>query len=203
MRARTSFLLGLAIGVGVILVGWCGRSWPHADSIPAVAAPAPSRAPAAQSPRAVSDLERLRARKLALPVAGFAVEKLHDSFREPRGGRRHQAIDLPARRGTRVLAVDDGTIVELRRSRLGGLTIYQFDPDGAFCYSYAHLDAYAPGLREGRPVRKGDTIGFVGTTGNAPRHAPHLHFAVARLGPEKSWGRGAPIDPYPIWAPGD
>ncbi len=196
---RAPFLLGMTIGVAAILVGWWGRPHRPVGSGVGPAEASPSPAPPAA---AGGDLALLRSRGLVLPVAGFALGKLRDSFSEPRRGHVHQAIDLPARRGTRVLAVDDGTIVKLSRSSLGGLTIYQFDPSATFCYSYAHLAGYAPGLREGRAVRKGDTIGFVGSTGNASRHAPHLHFAVSRLGPEKGWGAGNPIDPYPIWARG-
>jgi murein DD-endopeptidase MepM/ murein hydrolase activator NlpD len=81
-------------------------------------------------------------------------------------------------------------VVKLFLSVPGGRTIYQFDPNQNFAYYYAHLDAYAEGLREGMPVKRGDLIGYVGTTGNAPADAPHLHFAIFRLGPEKRWWQG-------------
>ena len=67
-----------------------------------------------------------------------------------------------------------------------------------FCYYYAHLERYARGLAEGMSVKRGDVIGYVGTTGNAPPQTPHLHFAIFRLGPEKHWWQGTPIDPYPV-----
>jgi murein DD-endopeptidase MepM/ murein hydrolase activator NlpD len=66
-----------------------------------------------------------------------------------------------------------------------------------YCYYYAHLDRYAEGLREGMRVERGDVIGFVGATGNADARAPHLHFAIFELGPEKQWWKGNPVDPYP------
>lgn len=140
----------------------------------------------------------LRTRRLAVPVAGVDRSALHDTFGDARSaGRRHDAIDIAAPRGTPVYAVDDGTIVKLFRSIPGGLTIYQFDPGSGLSYYYAHLDRYAEGLREGAPVRRCELIGYVGTTGNAPPDAPHLHFAVAALGVEKRWWEGSALNPYP------
>jgi murein DD-endopeptidase MepM/ murein hydrolase activator NlpD len=60
------------------------------------------------------------------------------------------------------------------------------------------LDSYAPNLTEGQMVKRGDVIGAVGTTGNAPPGTPHLHFAIFRLGPEKQWWEGEAIDPFPL-----
>ena len=137
-------------------------------------------------------------RRLAVPVEGVRAADLRDTFAEGRPGHRHEAIDIAAPRGTAVLATDDGTVAKLFTSVPGGLTIYQFDPEQRYAYYYAHLDRYAEGLREGMRLRRGDVIGYVGTTGNAPADAPHLHFAVFRLGPEKQWWKGEAVDPYPI-----
>jgi murein DD-endopeptidase MepM/ murein hydrolase activator NlpD len=134
---------------------------------------------------------------LLIPVQGVSRAQLRDTFDEARTGHRHEAIDIAAPTGTPVLAVDDGTIVKLFTSVPGGLTIYQFDPQRRFSYYYAHLDRYADGVREGMHVRRGDVIGYVGTTGNAPMNAPHLHFAVFRLGPERQWWKGDAVNPYP------
>jgi peptidoglycan LD-endopeptidase LytH len=150
----------------------------------------------------VSDFARLQRRELAFPVQGFDYKTLRDDFAEMRGDRVHEAIDILAPRGTPVLAVDDGTIVKLFNSVRGGLTVYHFDPSGEYCYYYAHLDAYAPGLREGQPIRKGERIGDVGTSGNAPPNTPHLHFTIFKLGPEKRWWEGTPVNPFPLWAMG-
>lgn len=150
-------------------------------------------------PGALTDLERLRSRPLGLPVEGLKAADLRDNFMESRGTRVHEALDILAPRGTRVLAVDDGRVVKLFNSARGGLTVYQFDPTETFCYYYAHLDGYAPGLAEGASLDRGSPVGFVGTTGNAPRDTPHLHFAVLKLGPEKRWWEGTPINPFPIW----
>ena len=133
-----------------------------------------------------------------MPIAGVDGSALQDTFRDARGARRHEAIDLPAPRGTPIVAVDAGTVAKLFTSREGGLTVYQFDPESAYCYYYAHLDHYALSLREGMTLAKGDPIGAVGTSGNAPPETPHLHFAIFRLGPDKQWWRGEPINPYPV-----
>ena len=92
--------------------------------------------------------------------------------------------------------MDDGRLVKLFNSVPGGLTLYQFDPQGQLAYYYAHLDGYAKGLKEGATLRRGDLLGYVGYTGNASPDAPHLHFAVFRLGPEKQWWKGTPVNPF-------
>ena len=134
-----------------------------------------------------------------MPVVGAKTMDLRDSFDEARGSsRRHQAIDILAPRGTPVVAVDEGKIAKLFTSKQGGLTVYQFDRDDSHAFYYAHLDRYANGLEEGTFLRRGDPIGFVGTTGNAPPDTPHLHFAIFELGPEKHWWEGKAINPYPF-----
>ena len=142
----------------------------------------------------------LRARGLLIPVAGVDPSALRPTFDEDRAGgaRRHEALDILAPRGTAVLATADGQIVKLFNSKAGGLTVYQFDADERYCYYYAHLDGYAPGLAEGQPVARGNVLGYVGTTGNDPPGTPHLHFAVFKLGPDKRWWEGEPIDPFPV-----
>jgi peptidoglycan LD-endopeptidase LytH len=152
--------------------------------------------PAAQP----SDMGHLQNRRLGFPLSGYARHQLRDNFAEMRGGRVHEAIDLLAPRGTPVLAVDDGPVAKLFNSKAGGLTVYQFDPDGAYCYYYAHLDRYADGLKDGQLLKRGETIGYVGTTGNAPPDVPHLHFTIFKLGAEKHWWEGMAINPFPLWA---
>ena len=97
-----------------------------------------------------------------------------------------------------MLAIDDGVIRKLFVSVKGGLTIYQFDPQEEYCYYYAHLDHYAAGLKENKTVHHGEVIGYVGTTGDAPPNIPHLHFEIAKLGSDKKWWQGSPINPYPL-----
>jgi peptidoglycan LD-endopeptidase LytH len=146
-----------------------------------------------------SDLDDLRARKLMIPVRGLDADNLVSSFEDARGSRRHEAIDILAPRGTDVLAVEDGKVAKLFTSVAGGLTVYQFDPSERFVYYYAHLDSYAPGLKEGAMLTKGDVIGAVGTTGNAPEGTPHLHFAISKLDPDRHWWGGTALDPYLVW----
>ena len=159
----------------------------------------PARADSAPGTGVTSaDLAYLRSRRLLLPVAGVAAARLPDTFAEMRGTRRHAALDIPAPRGTAVLSTDDGRLVKLHQSVAGGITAYAEDPSGRFIYYYAHLDRYLPGIAEGRVLMRGDTIGFVGTTGNAPATVPHLHFAIARMDAERKWWTGTPIDPRPL-----
>ena len=93
-----------------------------------------------------------------------------------------------------------GPVEKLFTSDRGGLTLYQFDPSGQFAYYYAHLQRYADGLAEQQTVRRGQVIGYVGATGNANPDAPHLHFAVFVLGPERRWWEGTAVNPYPLLA---
>ncbi|MGX9191323.1 M23 family metallopeptidase [Stenotrophomonas sp. Ker107b] len=136
---------------------------------------------------------------LLLPVQGIRADQLQDTFTDARSeGRVHDAIDILAPNGTPVLAVADGTVEKLFDSVRGGLTVYQFEPSGRYCYYYAHLDRYADGLAEKKTVKRGEVIGYVGSTGNASPEAPHLHFEIHVLGPEKQWWTGESINPYPV-----
>lgn len=163
-------------------------------------APPPAGLGSADPPLLQTDLDRLRGRALMIPVQGIEGKGLHDNFNDDRGGRRHQAIDIMAPRGTPVLAVGDGRVEKLFTSIPGGLTIYEFDPKSEYCYYYAHLDHYAAGLEAGKTVHRGEVIGYVGSTGNASSTAPHLHFQIFRLGPERRWWEGTAVDAYPLWA---
>jgi murein DD-endopeptidase MepM/ murein hydrolase activator NlpD len=190
------------------LLGACAR-----PRVPIVASPAP-RSARGDSPTSASspvplataavldrsteaDIEYLRSRRLALPVAGIRPEQLTDSFDETRdGSRRHHAIDILAPRGTPVLAADDGRVLRVSWNNAGGNTLYATDPDSRLVYYYAHLDHYHESIGPGRPLLKGDTIGFVGTTGNAPKDIPHLHFQVMRMPHDGKYWNGEPINPY-------
>lgn len=137
--------------------------------------------------------------KLLVPVQGIKSAQLTDTFYQPRGEQRqHEALDIMAPTGTPVLAVADGKVAKLFHSKPGGLTVYQFDPTGQFAYYYAHLDRYADGIAEGMEVKRGTLIGYVGVTGNSDPNAPHLHFAVVALTPEKQWWKGTPLNPFPL-----
>jgi murein DD-endopeptidase MepM/ murein hydrolase activator NlpD len=204
-------------------VGWWllrgdgGASWRRSPTpvVPAPAAsvepanPAPATLPAALPPARPEARERVDGTGpvaaatgpagLLVPVQGKQVGELHDTFGDARGSERsHEALDIMAPAGTPVLAVADGHVEKLFDSDRGGLTIYQFEPSGRWCYYYAHLQAYAPGLAEGTTLKRGQVIGYVGSTGNADPAAPHLHFAVFALTPERQWWTGTPLNPYPL-----
>lgn len=183
---------------------------PASETLPERVTPAPATAtPITISPESIVDIAPALAViaaavapqpvPLLIPVAGVKASQLSDTFSDSRGaGRAHDAIDIMAPDGTPVFAVDDGKLVKLFSSIPGGLTAYQFDASETFAYYYAHLDSYAPGLTEGKQLNRGDLIGYVGHSGNANPVAPHLHFAIFVLGPEKRWWEGLAINPYPL-----
>ena len=138
------------------------------------------------------------AKALTIPVAGVKAEELLDTFNEKRGERRHDALDIPAPRGTPVLSATSGRLQRLFTSERGGLMIYAADSTERFVLLYAHLDRYAEGLSEGAALQRGQVIGYVGTTGNAPPNLPHLHFAIARSTDVSRWWEGTPVDPLPL-----
>lgn len=157
-------------------------------------------ATAAPEPRSGADagLDVLRS-ELIIPVSGVVAGELRDTFTEARGnGRVHDAIDIPAPRNTPVLAATNGRVLKLFTSRAGGLMVYAADSSERFIMMYGHLDGYAPGLADGSRLTRGQTIGFVGTTGNAPPNLPHLHFAIARAVDISRWWQGTAVNPYPL-----
>ncbi len=165
---------------------------PHVDPLPP---PAPDTLPRLDA----DPVADLRQRTLDVPVQNVARSTLYESFDDARGAaRKHEGIDILAPRNTPVLAVEDGVIAKLFLSVAGGITIYQFDPARTYAYYYAHLERYADGLKEGDHVSRRQVLGYVGTTGNAPKDTPHLHFAIFRLTDAKQWWKGTAIDPYRV-----
>jgi len=223
MRGLLLFLAGLLVGANIVYFMMRRETAaPIATApvaaTPVVAAPAPMQpsqespaSPARTPPAAATSALAAAATPspaqvatpsaLLIPVAGVRAAQLTDTFNDSRDGtRRHEALDIMAARGTPVLATSDGTVAKLFTSVPGGLTIYEFDPTSTYAYYYAHLDHYAPGLAEGKAIKRGDVIAYVGSTGNASADAPHLHFAIFVLGTEKQWWKGTAIDPYPLLA---
>ncbi|GAB2508194.1 M23 family metallopeptidase [Lysobacter humi (ex Lee et al. 2017)] len=138
---------------------------------------------------------------LVIPVQGIRPDQLVDTYTQSRGaGRLHEAIDIMAPAGTPVLAAIEGPVAKLFTSERGGITVYQFDPEGRRVYYYAHLQGYAPGLAEGQVLRQGQVLGYVGSTGSATPDGPHLHFSIGELTPEKKWHRSVAMNPYPLLA---
>lgn len=139
---------------------------------------------------------------LMIPVAGVSAAQLQDTFGDPRGGgtRGHGALDIPAPRGTPVLAAGAGIIEKLFDSEAGGHTLYIRSADGRTIHYYAHLDDYGPDIAEGVTVARGQAIATVGSTGNASPEAPHLHFEIKAMAPGEPWYRGHAVNPYPLLA---
>lgn len=136
---------------------------------------------------------------LSIPVAGITVDQLRDSFSDARStGRFHDAIDIPAALGTPVIAATDGEIVRFFDSEAGGITIYQLTDDRAYVLYYAHLQRRADDVALGQRIARGQTIGYVGDTGNAGLGNIHLHFSVARVNDPKRFWEGTYFNPYPF-----
>lgn len=144
-------------------------------------------------------IEELSARHLLLPIDGIVADKLKGSFYEKRGDSVHEATDIIAPRNTPIRAIEDGTIAKLFLSRFGGNTIYQIDPSGKYVYYYAHLEKYEQNLKEGDKIKRGQILGFVGTSGNAPPNTPHLHLSISVLTPDKRWWQARALDPYEVY----
>ena len=180
-------------------------SWPALElAQPAVesqvaSAPVPVAAPVTVAPpqSAQSAQPAQSPQPLLFPLAGYE-HALRDNFHEKRGMRTHNALDIMAPRGTPVRAVDDGRIAKLYRGPMAGIAVYQFDRDTRRVYFYAHLDRRAESLVEGQEIKRGDLIGYVGSTGKTPETAPHLHFSVHELGPDKRWWKGEAVNPYAL-----
>jgi len=166
---------------------------------PVVSEPSPAP-PAAVSPVAEADVAALRVKNLLIPVAGAGASQMRDTFYDGRSeGRQHQALDIMAAAGTPVLAVADGKVARLFQSAKGGITLYQADSSGLYFYYYAHLQRYADGISEGKDLKRGDVIAYVGDTGNAGAGNYHLHFAISKPLTPGIWSGGTPINPYPFF----
>lgn len=139
--------------------------------------------------------------RLMIPVAGITRDDLMDTFTARRsGGRTHRAIDIVAPSGTPIVAISDGRIVRKHTNRLGGKVLYLRSPDGRYAFYYAHLRDYATGIEQGATVLQGDTLGYVGNTGNARHTVPHLHFQVIEAGnrSDRRLFGGQKLNPYPL-----
>ena len=124
------------------------------------------------------------------PVSGANNKNVQSFWAAPRDGgkRSHEGIDIFSARGTPLLAVTDGRISSTGNRGLGGKQVWLRDGLFGKTIYYAHLDSIA--VREGQKVALGDTIGYVGNTGNAETTEPHLHFGIYK-------GSTGPLDPYP------
>jgi murein DD-endopeptidase MepM/ murein hydrolase activator NlpD len=125
---------------------------------------------------------------LAFPIRPGNERDIGSRFGAPRdaGRRSHHGIDIFAPRGTPVVAAAEGIVNRVNETAIGGKVVWLRDVNGNSLY-YAHLDRQA--VNSGQRVAAGDTLGFVGNTGNARTTPPHLHFGVYRRGE-------GPVDPY-------
>lgn len=150
--------------------------------VPASSSPKPSPSATANDPGLA-----IATTGMKCPVTGPV--SFTDTYGHPRsGGRQHQGVDMFAASGTPVAAIVDGTVLRKASSSAGGISLYLKGNDGAE-YFYAHLKGYAQ-IDQGQKVSAGQTVGYVGDTGNASGGPPHLHFEV------KPQGSG-PINPTP------
>lgn len=169
---------------------------PNTADLHDAATPATSNSQTTIAPLAQSFVGTL---KLIVPVAGVRPDQLQDTFADARSeGRVHDAIDIAGPAGTAVLAAADGEIARLFASERGGTTIYQLSTDKKLVFYYAHLQRYADGLAAGKFVRQGETIAYIGDTGNAGTGNFHLHFSISVISDPKRYWEGANINPYPL-----
>jgi peptidoglycan LD-endopeptidase LytH len=130
---------------------------------------------------------------LSFPVQGKTSRQISSYFGVPRDGgrRRHEGVDIFAPRGTPAIASVSGVITQVRAgvNDLGGNIVFLTDNARSQRLYYAHLDRF--NVSVGQRVSVGDTVGFVGNTGNARTTGPHLHFGIY------TFGEGA-VDPLPF-----
>jgi murein DD-endopeptidase MepM/ murein hydrolase activator NlpD len=188
--------LFLVLLLGFVAVMWLGtgRVPPPSliQSVPLIVESAPS---VVQPETQITQLEK----PLIIPVAGVRPDQLLDTFTDSRSeGRTHDAIDIMAPAETPVLAAADGQIQKLWLSERGGTSIYQLSADQKMIFYYAHLARYADGLTEGKQIRQGETIAYVGDTGNAGTGNYHLHFSIAIVSDPNRYWEGTNVNPYPL-----
>ncbi|KQQ97296.1 M23 family metallopeptidase [Massilia sp. Leaf139] len=129
---------------------------------------------------------------LPVPVRGIEPRGLRDTWHGARSeGRKHEGIDIFAKRGTAVVAATEGVVLRVSTNRLGGQVVWVLGPGGQRHY-YAHLDRWAD-IENGQRVRAGTVLGYVGTTGNAAGTPPHLHYGI--------YEADGAINPYPLLRP--
>ncbi len=126
---------------------------------------------------------------LPVPVEGVRPRALRDTWGGARSeGRKHEGIDIFAKRGTPVVSSTEGIVSQVGTNRLGGLVVWVLGPGGQRHY-YAHLDGYSD-LEPGMRIEAGRVLGYVGDTGNAKGTPPHLHYGI--------YDTGGAINPYPL-----
>lgn len=116
-------------------------------------------------------------------------QRFIDTWGAPRGGgRKHEGVDIFAKRGTPIVSNIDGVVWKMENNRLGGTSVWLMGSGGALHY-YTHLDRYGD-IKPYQWVNRGDVIGYVGNTGNAKTTPPHLHYGI--------YVKGKAVNPYPL-----
>jgi murein DD-endopeptidase MepM/ murein hydrolase activator NlpD len=129
---------------------------------------------------------------LPVPVEGVRPRALRDTWGGARSeGRKHEGIDIFAKRGTPVRSATEGIVTRVGTNRLGGLVVWVMGPGGQRHY-YAHLERYSD-VEAGMRIEPGRVLGYVGNTGNAKGTPPHLHYGI--------YETGGAINPYPLLRP--
>ena len=192
-----------ALLVCAVTSGFWIYAYGNSSNAPGEVEPAPEVAEKQVSTDKAANKVEVAPSGLVIPVAGIKADQLTDTYKQARAGgaRVHDAIDIMADHGTPVVAAAPGRLEKLFFSKGGGgITAYVRSGDGLWLYYYAHLQDYAPGLKEGQAIARGDPIGRVGVTGNSNPDGPHLHFAIHRMAPGEKWYQGSPVNPYPLLA---
>src|SRR5579875_3658760 len=116
-------------------------------------------------------------RSLSFPVSGKR-SNIRGFWGDERdgGARLHKGIDIFAKKGTPVVAVCDGIVVDEGNGGRGGKVVWLQSASHPWRAYYAHLDRQL--VRDGQHVKKGQVLGTVGNTGNAKTTPSHLHFGI-------------------------
>ena len=173
---------------------------PSESPSPVAVRSAPAVRPAPRPPEHDALLAALYEHGLLVPVQGITASQIPDTFNDARDGARvHNSQDILAKRGTPVIAADDGSVIHVGKNNLGGNVVWTTDPSRKFAFYYAHLERYAKGLHDGQSISRGDVLGYVGTSGNAPKDVPHLHFQLLRIVKGVRYSEGPPVNPLPFF----
>ncbi|MGI4751782.1 MAG: peptidoglycan DD-metalloendopeptidase family protein [Janthinobacterium lividum] len=129
---------------------------------------------------------------LAFPVAESGKPNIGSFWGADRdaGIRKHEGIDIFAKKGTPALAAANGT-AQPGENKLGGKVVFLRPDDADYTLYYAHLDSQL--VHVGQHVLIGDTVGLVGNTGNARTTPSHLHFGI--------YTNGGAVNPLTFVAP--
>ncbi|MFK7931902.1 MAG: M23 family metallopeptidase [Saprospiraceae bacterium] len=122
--------------------------------------------------------EKNLSRSFLFPLKNKDLTDIISGYGDQRGGgkRQHEGIDIPAPKGTPVIAISKGTISKVANKGNGGKQVWLKSNDGKHTFFYAHLNSFT--VAEGQLIKRGEQIGTVGNTGNARHTLPHLHLGV-------------------------